>query len=207
MTTFAKMAAIAALILLSGCSSQESHRRTAQREAELGWQAMERNEWESARAAFGRAAAAADAGDVPARGRSAMYYEYGRASGARCRFDESEAALKTALALEEVSGGPIEEPLIELARLNLDLGKYAAALPYFERGLNVIRMFEGEVLKRDPGGYALLLDEYALAASKVGDEAGAEPLRERAQRIRGRYPDTPPKTERTPYGKHCDRKQ
>lgn len=204
MTTFAKMAAIAALILLSGCSSQESHRRSAQRQAELGWQAMERNDWESARAAFARAAADADAGDVPARGRSAMYYEYGRASGARCRFDESEAALRTALALQEVSGGPIEVPLIELARLNLDLGKFAAALPYFERALNVIGMSEGEILKRDPGGYALLLDEFAVAESKAGDEPGAEPLRQRARRIRGQYPDTAPRSDRTPYGKHCD---
>jgi tetratricopeptide (TPR) repeat protein len=89
-----------------------------------------------------------------------MYYEYGRASGVTCFYEHAEEYLSKALTLDEESSGPTHYPLIELARLNLDRGKYAEAVPYFERVLPIVEKLNSEAL--DPIGFADLLDEYAV---------------------------------------------
>jgi tetratricopeptide (TPR) repeat protein len=150
------------MALLAGCApfAQDLNKYNAARYADAGLAALNRGDWDAARRAYARAAVNADLGRAPTRTRSVMYYEYGRASGVTCFYEHAEEYLSKALTLDEESSGPTHYPLIELARLNLDRGKYAEAVPYFERVLPIVEKLNSEAL--DPIGFADLLDEYAV---------------------------------------------
>lgn len=192
------------LAVLSGCA-HDINKLNAARYAEAGDTALRRGDWDTARRAYARAAVNADLGESPVRARSVMYYEYARASGATCFYDHAEEYLLKALKLDEESSGPVHYPLIELARLNLDQRKFAQAVPYFERALPVVEKLGAA--SKDPIGFADFLDEYAQSLNEVGRTANAVVFITRAADIRSKHAGASSKTDRTPYGKHCIKKE
>ena len=97
-------------------------------------------------------------------------YGLGRMKGYLCKYDEAEKLLSSSLALEEkVTGAESSvttKRLFELARLNFDRGQYAAALPYFGRGIPAVKKLGIEA--SDPISLANALDEYAISLGKTG---------------------------------------
>ena len=53
------------------------------------------------------------------------WYEYGRALGVVCRFQESEAALLKSNTLDDLAGQPLFYSFTELARLRLDQNDFS----------------------------------------------------------------------------------
>jgi tetratricopeptide (TPR) repeat protein len=193
------------LALVTGCV-HDINKYNAARYADAGEAALRRGDWDGARRAYARAAVNSDLGRAPVRARSVMYYEYGRTSGVTCFYDHAQEYLTKSLKLDEESSGPIHYPLIELARLNLDQGKFAQAVPYFERALPAVEKLNAE--SQDPIGFADFLGEYSLALSESGRSAEAGPMKARASAVRLKHQGTASRTDRTPYGKHCtDKKQ
>jgi len=188
------------LVMLAGCA-HDINKYNAARYADAGAAALRGGDWDGARRAYARAAVNADLGRAPVRARSVMYYEYGRTSGATCFYDHAQEYLTKSLKLDEESSGPIHYPLIELARLNLDQGKFAQAVPYFERAIPVVDKLNAEAL--DPIGFADLLDEYAKALNATGRASDASTLSARANGLRSKHQGATSRTDRTPYGKFC----
>ena len=187
-------------VLLIGCAT-DINLKNAKRYSDSGHNAVVSEDWDAARRAYAKAAVNSDLGNAPVRTRSIMYYEYARASGATCFYDIADEYLKKSLELDKSSNGPIYWPLIELARLNLDQGKYAEALIYFDEVDPIFT--ELKAIEKDPIGYADYLDEYATALEGTGSQAKAAELRKQANTIRDRNLDIKSFTDRTPYGKHC----
>jgi tetratricopeptide (TPR) repeat protein len=194
---------LAAALLAAGCAQDLSPRGAAEY-AEYarscdGWQAQ--NQWWKAQQNCSRAALNADLGGAPEQTRAALWYEYGRTSGAICDYVEAKRGLDTALELDGKSGGPIFATLLELARLHLDQGKFKEASGYFQRFESAVP--KDRALKADPVGYAETLEEFATAAERSGEPQRAKDLRSRAQELRTANPSRSSRTERTPYGKYC----
>jgi tetratricopeptide (TPR) repeat protein len=192
------------LAMLYGCA-HDINIHNAARYGQAGEAALQRGDWDGARRAYARAAVNADLGRAPVRARSVMYYEYGRTSGATCFYDLAETYLSKSLKLDEDSSGPVHLPLIELARLNLDQGKFTQAIPYFERALPVVDKLDAG--SKDPIGFADFLDEYAQALTISNRASEASALTARAADIRSKHPTAASRTNRTPYGKHCTKKE
>ena len=115
-----------------GCVSTLNE-RNAHNYANAAVAAQEAGDWESARRNWAKAATNAQLAGMSEKQMAIAYYEYARASGATCFFEESEKYLKESLALDRANNGPIHMSLLELARLKLAQGKYEEANNYFEQ--------------------------------------------------------------------------
>jgi tetratricopeptide (TPR) repeat protein len=189
--------------LIAGCANP-INLRTAARYADACQAYQAQNEWWKARMNCGRAATNAELGHASARMRAVLWYEYGRASGAICDYVEARRGLNTAEKLDEESGGPTFMSLLELARLELDQGKFKDSVAFFSR-------FESSIpkdvaAKIDAIGYAEALEEYARAAERAGNGLLSSTLRERSAQLRRANPGKSSNTDRTPYGKYCHQK-
>lgn len=190
-------------LLLTGCSNP-INLKNAQNYYDAGQLAMRNGDWELARINFSKAVINSQLGNAPDRSRSMTLYEYARAAGVTCFYDEADKYLRQALELDRASNGPIYYPLIELARLNLDQGKFSEAVPYFKEVDPIF--LEIDVIKKDPVGYADFLDEYATALKGAELQTEVVKIREREKDIRARNQGVVSRAERTPYGKHCKSK-
>lgn len=88
-----------------------------------------------------------------------------------------------------------------MGRLNFDREQFGKAVEYFERVMPYLN--EQEWDKRDPVGYAVLLDEYATSLERAGKSGAVEVLRGRAEVLRKTFPGKSSQTDRTPYGTQC----
>lgn len=121
---------------------------------------------------------------------SATLYGYGRMLGYTCDYSASDEAIKESLRLEKsVSDSVtpnITKRLSELGRLSLARESYSEAAEYFgdaSSGLEKLGM-----LKTNPMGYALYLEDYAKALRMSGQETKSEVVLSRAQSIRNANP-------------------
>jgi tetratricopeptide (TPR) repeat protein len=194
---------LAAAFLAAGCAQGLDSRTAAEHARSCdGWQMH--NEWGKARLNCSRAALNADHGGAPEQARAALWYEYGRTSGAVCDYAEAKRGLDTALELDGKSGGPVFATLLELARLHLDQGKFKEASEYFQRFESAVP--RERALKADPVGYAETMEEFATASERSGEPQRAKDLRSRARELRTANPSQSSKADRTPYGKYCHQK-
>ncbi len=192
-----------ALILLTtlvGCASSVN-RRNMERYAQAGYTALKQSDWLVAKESFHRASVNARLGKAPPRTESVLTYEYGRAAGVTCDYENSQAALQHALKLDEASSGPVHYSLIELARLNLAFENFGESAAYFERALPEIEKLG--LKSRDPLGYARLLEQYASALDSDDQAAKAKSLQDEAKVIRSRNLDGEELTDVTPYRTKC----
>jgi tetratricopeptide (TPR) repeat protein len=155
-------------------------------------------DWKAARTEWARAVVNADLGKMDNKVRAIFYYEYGRSLGVTCIYDEAEVYLNKALELDRKTGEPLYLSLTELSRLFLDQKKYEKAANYYVKSFNELDKRNGE--KEAPIEYANMLDEYALALSKIGETAKSDEAKLRAIKFRKENPKGYSVTERTPYG-------
>jgi tetratricopeptide (TPR) repeat protein len=176
-------------------------RHRAEQSAYAAGAAEQRGNWHEAQRLWAQAVTDADAGGTDPRTRAAFYYEYGRAAGVTCMFALAEDNLNKAYELDVQTSGPSFMSLVELARLNYDQKKYSQAVGYFSRAFSDMDRFDAS--RREPIGYADLLDEYAAALTAIGRGLEGKEAKAKASSIRvnnqGRYSVT----DRTPYGTEC----
>jgi len=190
-------------VVLTGCASPHNT-RSAINYARLGAAAEARGDWAAARDDFAQAAKYGDASELEPKTLAIYHYEYGRALGVTCAFDDAERELNLAYDLDKRSGQPLYLSLVELARLSLDQRKYSNAISYFERA--VPELDRANLAKNAPIAYADILDEYAFALSAVGRAQDSTNANRRAAEIRGANPRGSSITDRTPYGKRCNKR-
>jgi tetratricopeptide (TPR) repeat protein len=182
-----------ALALLCGCGYQYRFDQAVEDERNRRWeQAYQR--WH-ALVEYGEAHHFAD-GEL-----AALHYNFGRAAGATCRFDEAERELLQAAELDVRSNGPIYKTYAELSSLNFDQKKYAASIGYAKKSLAAT-----DPENVTPWSLAVFLDEYAVALDETGNATEAADARQRALTIRQQHPGSKPiwvVTARAPYGTQC----
>jgi tetratricopeptide (TPR) repeat protein len=186
--------------LLGGCVSA-INTRNAEVHAQAGYSAQGRGDWEMAARQFAQAVVNSDLADADPRGRATVNYEYGRAMGVVCRYDDSEKYLLRAKDFDEKSGRPPFLPLYELAVLNVYQRKYNQAIAYFQQ---LMPFIESEKLTTTaPLGVADAYEKWAIALEATGNQAGAEAMRAKAAKIRSENPNAKPLGPGTPYGTRC----
>jgi len=117
-------------------------------------------------------------------------YGLGRSLGQLCQFSEAEKYLIEAASLEsEISGGKgirLSQDYFELARLYYDYGKFDKAVPYFQKAIPLAE--ELGVASSDPIGYANVLEDYAIALSKIGDGNQTKAITQKIDTLRQSNP-------------------
>ncbi|VVD79902.1 hypothetical protein PCO31010_01087 [Pandoraea commovens] len=171
--------------------------------AAQGGAAEVRGDWDGARRAFGQAVLVADQSGWPASQRAAMHFDYGRALGVTCYYDEAERELSQAYDLDILTARYRYPALVELARLALAQRQFGISAKYFGRALGTLDRLEAA--RKVPFAYAELLDDYALALGGAGDAEAATRIIDRAAKVRASLDGdaSVQPTTRTPYGKYC----
>ncbi|WBY02410.1 hypothetical protein PE066_02425 [Ramlibacter tataouinensis] len=147
-------------------------------------------EYKEARAQFEASLASARAAGLGPSFESAATYNLARMVGYTCDFERANELLLEALELEQglprPNPGNLTKRVSELARLSFDRGQFAESATYYEQVIpELVRL---GVLRQDPIGFAALLDDYALAESRAGNEASAQEARARSASIRSENP-------------------
>ncbi len=190
-----------------GCVSQFScatavNEKNTILHAQTAYTHQKSGDWKAARIEWARAIVNANLGEMDDKVRAIFYYEYGRSLGVTCIFDVAEFFLNKALELDKKTGEPLYLSLTELSRLYLDQNKFEQATKYLEKSFFELDKKSRE--KETPIEYANMLDEYALALSKIGEKAKSEGAKIRAIKLRKENPKGYLITERTPYGTQCE---
>jgi tetratricopeptide (TPR) repeat protein len=200
-----------AVAVSAGCATTKPPAKpdaeTIKAAKELGTQGanFERlNQWTSAREEFKAAMETLNQFKDPDLLMVTLEYEYGRSLGVTGHFKEAEVWLKLARDGDEHLNAPTYMDLTELARLNLDQGKYAAALPYFEQLFQELDRIGAP--ESTPAAYCDLLKEYADALDGVGKSQEADMKRQDIEDVKAKHPFRRSMTDRTPYGKYPDLK-
>lgn len=198
-----KSIALAALIAcfgVTGCVAPINI-RNAERHAQAGYAAQRNGDWDTARRQFAQAVVNADLGDAEPHGKVVVNYEYGRALGVTCFYEEAEKYLLRSKELEEQQG---QSPYLALYELGLLVEKqqlYAKAASYFSQ---LVPLMEKAGLRtRYPLGIADAYERYANALQEVGRRAEADSQRQQANAIRTENPGAKPFGLLTPYGTAC----
>lgn len=191
------------LVLLSAAGFASANEKRVEDYMGAAAAARESGDWEEARRIYARAFQGVNLDQADHRFKAVLHYEYGRALGVTCHFNEAERQLNLANDLDKHTGGVFYLSLTEMARLNLDQRKYAQALSYLERIL--AELDPVITARRVPVFYASLLDDYASALAGVDRKKDAEAATRKAAETRGDIPKPQTDPYRTPYGQRCAR--
>ncbi len=192
----------AALLLPIASCANPINARNASLHAQVANEAGNSGDWDTARRHWAKALVNAQLAGSPTQQLAVFNYEYGRALGVTCFYDEAEKYLLKAFELDTQCGGPAFMSLAELAHLKYDQKQYDKAVGYFERAIRA--MEKAHAAEKAPAGFAIILDEYASAMENTGRLSEAKDLRGRATELRKLKPEVRPSTERTPYGTQCN---
>jgi tetratricopeptide (TPR) repeat protein len=149
------------------------------------------------------------ASGAPPEKRAIYWYEYGRASGVVCDWEDAEFALTVANNLDAKTGGPVHESLNELGRINVVRKQYEKAVDYFTRALKAFAQYHEKNPEKKISnqlGNALIIEDFAYALEQTGgQQSDVKRLRDNAAEIReqltgkdGVHEDV------TPYGTQCN---
>jgi len=178
-----------ATIAFAACSAFAADRQAAERHYEAGLRAEFAGSYESARTAFEKALAMAQANGLEQAFISAATYNLGRMTGYTCNFPKAKQLLLEALKMEQSLPAPgaanLTKRFSELARLAYDQGEFSEAVSYYERVVPEIERLG--VLKLDPAGFAIFLDDYAASLTRAGNEQGAAAVARRAAEIKSEH--------------------
>jgi tetratricopeptide (TPR) repeat protein len=195
-----KWIALIASLSLTGCVSTLNE-KNAHNYANAAVAAQDAGDWDSARRNWAKAASNAQLAGMSEKQLAIAYYEYGRASGATCFFEESEKYLRQSLAFDQENDGPIHMALLELARLKLAQGKYEEANAFFEELIPIYG--RQKAAENDPAGVSLVYNEFANSLVKVGRFVEAAKYEERSKALKEASAGRKSPSEVTPYGQHC----
>ena len=148
------------------------------------------------------------ASGAPPEKRAIYWYEYGRASGVVCDWEDAQFALTVAGNLDARTGGPVHESLNELGRINVARKRYEQAVDYFIRATKAFAQYHEKNPEQkitNQLGSARVLEDFAYALEQSGGQpSDVKRLRDAAAEIRekfsgkeGAYEDA------TPYGTQC----
>lgn len=190
-----------AVVALVGCANP-INRKTAMNYTNAAYDAVQAGDWFKARMYFGRALINAKLGGATPKGLAILNYEYGRTSGVICDWVEAERGLNEAYKLDQETGGPTYMSLYELGRMSFAREQYDKALEYYGRAWQEFEKVQADT--KDPLGYAVYLEEYAVILEKTGNKVEAEKHKARADELRSVFPGKESHTEKTPYGTRCN---
>lgn len=197
---------LAGVPLLTGQSlaaARDENLAAMQRYAKNGFSAAQRGDWDKAREGFGKAVESAEKSDATDRRTMAvLYFEYGRALGVSCQFEEANLYLERARAADEAAGGPVHMSLVELARLKRAEHAFEEAELHYRTVMPMLA--KQSIPTVDPIGYAEFLEEYADVLRQIGKGGNAVPLDLESQELRVRNPGKSSQVNVTPYGEHCN---
>ncbi len=188
-------------VLLSGCAFSINLHNARKYDLAAN-DAIQKGDWKAARMYYSRAWGNAQMGRADTRTIARLRYEYGRASGVVCEWEEAELALNEAFELDKKSDGPRWMPLVELERMSIAQKDYKKAKSYFDKLMPILSEIQGET--KDPLGYADLLDEFVLVLENIGEGESAKKHKKREKQLRDTFPGQKAHTEITPYGTQCN---
>lgn len=145
---------------------------------------------------------------APPEKRAIFWYEYGRASGVVCDWEDAEFALTVANNLDAKTGRSVHMSLNELGRINVATKQYKKAVEYFTQSLLAF----AQSVEKNPekkitnlGDSALYLEEFAFALEQTGGQASdVKKLRDSAAEIRAQLSSKDSVLDDiTPYGTQC----
>lgn len=190
------------MLTVSACMPYVADTTTLREWYQVAVQQQNLGYWHEARQAFANVVYELPDSDEPLTFKAIAHYEYGRSLGATCFFDKAEQELLIAYGIDQQTGEPLYLSLVELARLNLDQGKYEQAVSYFERAL--LELDKASFSIDSPIAYADGLDEYSHALDSIGRKQEAVIHKARAAALREANPQGVSITDRTPYGAYCE---
>lgn len=173
--------------------------------AESARVARDVGDWRTARSDWAKSLGYAEKGEVSSRNIARIYYEYGRASGVICDWPEAERGLTKALEIDRSISAPtgaISSSLVELGRMHFDQKHFADAEQHFSEAYSLLQQLLSPETS-DPLAYAVFLEEYATALDRTKKDGQARAMRAKALELRTKFPDSKPRSERTPYGTKC----
>jgi tetratricopeptide (TPR) repeat protein len=195
-------------VVLAATQAWSADRQTATRAYQDGLSAEFAGDYSTAQVAFERALSGAAASSLGAEFTSAATYNLGRIVGYRCDFPRAKELLLEALKLEQSLLNPnranVTKRLSELARLSYDQGAFTESVHYYDRV--VPELEDLGVVKLDPNGCAIFLDDYALALSQAGESQRAGVVREKANGVRLSNQGVPVRFRPTYYRDVCAKK-
>lgn len=172
------------------------------------YMALQKGEWLTYKKLMQTVIDRATASGVPPEKRAIYWYEYGRASGVVCDWEDAEFALTVANNIDTKTGGPVSMSFNELGRMNVARKQYKKAVDYFMRSSEVLaqrneKSPEKKVLPQL--GDARIFEDFALALEQTGGAAddvkrlrnGATEIRKQLTARDGVIEDV------TPYGSQC----
>ena len=202
---------ITMMLTLVGCASMSA--RSAQDDYvevyRYAYMALQEGKWLTYKRLMRTVIDKSTASGAPPEKRAIYWYEYGRASGVVCDWEDAEFALTVANNLDAKTGGPVHESLNELGRISVVRKQYEKAVDYFTRALKAFAQYH----EKNPGkkitnqlGNARIIEDFAYALEQSGgQQSDVKRLRDNAAEIRkqltgkdGVYEDI------TPYGTQCN---
>lgn len=195
-----KIILLFAVFIVGGCASAINE-RNAHNYANAAASAVQAGNWESARRNWAKAVTNAQLGGMSGQQLSIAYYEYGRAAGATCHFEESENYLSKSLTFDQTNNGPTHMPLLELARLKLAQRQYGEAINYFELLIPIYELHKAA--EEDPAGVAEVYKELSDSLAQVGREREAKKYQGLSKALKETSTEKQSSSEITPYGQHC----
>lgn len=129
-----KLIILIQIFTLIGCAtainqkSATNHMRAAVSARQVG-------DWDLYRRHWAKAVVNSKLAHEPEQKMAVLNYEYGRALGVTCFFEEAEKYLNVAYQQDVNTGGPSYNDLVELARLNLDQKKWKKSITYYKKVL------------------------------------------------------------------------
>jgi tetratricopeptide (TPR) repeat protein len=195
------LAALVALLFVSGCVSNPINAYTANRYYDAGVQAEKAGDLTLARMNYSRAYANAQMGFLGPSTEAHALYEWSRVTGYLGMYAESEKGFINVLALIEKANGEADKlrapALSELARLLHDTGQHAKAVAIYEKA--VPELEKVDILKIDPLGFAVFLDDYSASLTAVGLTQRAAEVASRSAVLKDEYKGMTPKFEPRRY--------
>ena len=189
------------LVLIASCASS-INQKSASIHINSAQSALKNSDWNEARKHWAKAVVNADLSDTPEKTRAILYYEYGRSLGVTCFFSESENYLNKAYDLDKKTDGPFYMSLLELARLNFDQLNYQNSSKYYE--LLIPELEKLGLDKEAPVEYSNILNEYSYVLSKLERIDLSNSIKSQAELISSSSKGYSI-TDRTPYGKYCEK--
>ena len=182
---------VAALALLVGCADSFQLAKSYERD----------HEWERAYQEWKSVVAERRSPDYSDAQLAVFHYNFARAAGVTCRWDEAEREFLLAYDLDVRSKGPSDMAMFELGQLYLDRRDWKTSIQYFDRGFAELARLKG---RKTPHAVDLsyVLDEYASALRGDGRTADADAALLRANEVR-KQGKLEHKIDRTPYGSQC----
>lgn len=171
--------------------------------------ALQKGEWHKYKKLMRIVIDQSTAAGAPQEKRAIYWYEYGRASGVVCDWEDAIFALTVANNLDSKTGGPTHESLNELGRIYVVRKQYEKAVDHFTRAFKAFEQYHA----KHPGkeitnqlGNARVVEDFAYALEQSGgQQSDVIRLRDSVAEIRknlkakdGVYDDV------TPYGTQCN---